>query len=112
MQAAAAMQAERMRRTLEARAVVAQVAEQKEAGRAAIAAAQVDLHVIHFSLKNSHARQAQKAQLVILILAAHNPCFRRVMLSICTGSRLGFLQLTNGAKPLAGVLPRPNSAFV
>ena len=41
-QAAAAMQAERMRRTLEARAVVAQVAEQKEAGRAAMAAAQVE----------------------------------------------------------------------
>lgn len=41
MQAAAALQAERMRRALEARAVVAQVAEQKEAGRAAMAAAQV-----------------------------------------------------------------------
>lgn len=41
VQAAAAMQAERMRRALEARAVVAQVAEQKEAGRAALAAAQV-----------------------------------------------------------------------
>ena len=40
-QAAAAMNAERMRRALEARAVVAQVAEQKEAGRAAMAAAQV-----------------------------------------------------------------------
>ena len=35
------MNAERMRRALEARAVVAQVAEQKEAGRAAMAAAQV-----------------------------------------------------------------------
>lgn len=31
-----------MRRALEARAVVAQVAEQKEAGRAAMAAAQVN----------------------------------------------------------------------
>ena len=41
LQAAAALQAERMRRALEARAVVAQVAEQKEAGRAALAAAQV-----------------------------------------------------------------------
>ena len=41
VQAAAAIQAERMRRALEARAVVAQVAEQKEAGRAAMAAAQV-----------------------------------------------------------------------
>ena len=41
VQAAAALQAERMRRALEARAVVAQVAEQKEAGRAAMAAAQV-----------------------------------------------------------------------
>ncbi|DBA80727.1 hypothetical protein WJX77_005653 [Trebouxia sp. C0004] len=39
-QAAAALQAERMRRALEARAVVAQVAEQKEADRAALAAAQ------------------------------------------------------------------------
>ncbi|KAL3155854.1 hypothetical protein ABBQ32_012863 [Trebouxia sp. C0010 RCD-2024] len=39
-QAAAALQAERMRRALEARAVVAQVAEQKEAGRAAMAGSQ------------------------------------------------------------------------
>ncbi|KAL0046805.1 hypothetical protein WJX82_010406 [Trebouxia sp. C0006] len=39
-QAAAALQAERMRRALEARAVVAQVAEQKEADRAALAAVQ------------------------------------------------------------------------
>ncbi|KAL3145939.1 hypothetical protein ABBQ38_015299 [Trebouxia sp. C0009 RCD-2024] len=39
-QAAAALQAERMRRALEARAVVAQVAEQKEAGRAAMAVSQ------------------------------------------------------------------------
>ena len=41
VQAAAALQADRMRRALEARAVVAQVAEQKEAGRAAMAANQV-----------------------------------------------------------------------
>lgn len=41
VQAAAALQAERMRRALEARAVVAQVAEQKEAGRAAMAGSQV-----------------------------------------------------------------------
>ena len=46
MQAAAALQAERMRRALEARAVVAQVAEQKEADRAALAAAQVSTAVI------------------------------------------------------------------
>ena len=43
VQAAAALQADRMRRALEARAVVAQVAEQKEAGRAAMAATQVSL---------------------------------------------------------------------
>lgn len=43
VQAAAALQAERMRRALEARAVVAQVAEQKEAGRAAMAVSQVRL---------------------------------------------------------------------
>lgn len=46
MQAAAALQAERMRRALEARAVVAQVAEQKEADRAALAAVQVSVAVI------------------------------------------------------------------
>lgn len=43
VQAAAALQAERMRRALEARAVVAQVAEQKEADRAALAAVQVSM---------------------------------------------------------------------
>jgi len=46
VQAAAALQAERMRRALEARAVVAQVAEQKEADRAALAAVQVSMAVI------------------------------------------------------------------
>ena len=46
VQAAAALQADRLRMQLQARAVVAQVAEQKEAGRAAIAVSQVGaLHV-------------------------------------------------------------------
>ena len=56
VQAAAALQAERMRRALEARAVVAQVAEQKEADRAALAAAQVSMAVISpFALSTTDA---------------------------------------------------------
>jgi len=55
VQAAAALQAERMRRALEARAVVAQVAEQKEADRAALAAAQVSMTFISPFALQSHA---------------------------------------------------------
>jgi len=55
VQAAAALQAERMRRALEARAVVAQVAEQKEADRAALAAVQVSMAVISMAVVSPFA---------------------------------------------------------
>jgi len=62
VQAAAALQAERMRRALEARAVVAQVAEQKEADRAALAAAQVSMTFISpFALQYHTFRYIQCA---------------------------------------------------
>ena len=60
MQAAAALQAERMRRALEARAVVAQVAEQKEAGRAAMAAAQVS-SAVHILLMPDQKDRKEKS---------------------------------------------------
>jgi len=75
LQAAAALQAERMRRALEARAVVAQVAEQKEADRAALAAVQVSMALVFcpFALSTSDAC------IHCPMCPSYQPCFHPVI---------------------------------